>query len=53
MDARTYEIRELTFDQPLRPKEILLSQAERDQLQPMNRAQRRAWARAQRKTRRR
>lgn len=53
MDRETYHIRPVTEDEPLKEGEIPLTQRQADRLQPMNREQRRAWAKRQRKERKR
>lgn len=44
-----YDIRPITWDEPLKKGEIELTEAEAQQLQPLNRAQRRAWAKEHRR----
>ena len=44
--APNTDIRPLTIDEPIRKGEIELTEAEASMLEPMNRAERRRWQRA-------
>ncbi len=50
MNADTGEIQELGLDcEPLKANEVEVTEAQKAQLEPMNRAQRRAWAKGARR----